>query len=246
MGNIIRRDKILRLLEEDGNIGLLISDKEKTALKKFLFANKTRWTKISDLPQLVYNEFENKMRTECYITEQRMPKPPAKGPHIVFSKRDNRLSCRIDNSIHPKGIAHYRKCLAVVAYYVGICGGIVNPQFANHEYEFSDEDWILISIAARYCLLPGKLIQKVYLLTQMYESEGALSRDKSFLQNFVDNLVFQTQVPEWVVYTRLHEHSVYDDEFAHLFNKKTIEALIEEYRENEHYTDELSCEKMAL
>ncbi len=237
MANTISRAKIEDFLKKDGDIFYIISQKEQTELKRLLFANKTNWTKITNLPEQVYHEFDMKMRSDCYVSEMKLPNPPEVGPHIIYEKRNNRISIKISNNKAPKGIYHYRKCLSVVGYYAGIRGGIINPGFEKGQYVFTDEDWIMISIAARYCLMPGKLIQKVLLLTKMYGEQGSLSKEKTFIESFVDNLVFQTDLPEWVVWTRLREHSFADDEFAETIVRYDVDKIIEDYRANEHYKD---------
>jgi hypothetical protein len=130
--------------------------------------------------------------------------------------------------------------MAGVAYFTGIQGGIIEPQYQeNGVASFSEEDWILISIATRYCLMPGKLIKKIYLLTKIYEDEGALDKDKPFLQSFVDNIVFQTKVPEWAVYLRLRELAYSEEEVREYIQPRAIEDMIQEYRDRGGYTDEL-------
>ncbi len=98
----------------------------------------------------------------------------------------------------------------------------------------------MISIAARYCLMPGKFIQKILLLTKMYDEAGSRSKEKSFLESFVENMAFQTALPEWVVWYRLREHAFANEEFADVIQRYDIEKMIEDYRSNEHYTDNVA------
>lgn len=238
MANVIHKSRLEDFLKKDGDIRLIISKTEMQEMKRMLFANKLSWAKISDLPQFVFDQFDKKMRQDCFVNEMHLTEPPEAGPMIVFEQYKNDSFISISDHDKPKGIKHYRNCLAVVAYFVGICGGIIQPTLEEGRYFFTDEDWIIISIAARFCLMPPKYIDKVYLLTQMYEENGE-GNGKPFLHNFIDNLVFQTNVPEWVVMSRLHEHAFASEEFSAIFNRRTIEELVEEYRENEHYRDEL-------
>ncbi len=53
MGSVISKEKIEGFLKKDGDIFYLIDQKEQTELKRILFANKTNWTKISNLPEQV-------------------------------------------------------------------------------------------------------------------------------------------------------------------------------------------------
>ncbi len=237
MSNTISREKVEKFLTKGGDINLLIGAEEQKELRRMLFANKTNWTKIADLPTYVYHEFNMKMRSECIVADTKIPYPNESGPHIMFEERSGRINIRIDDDPVPKGIFHYRKCLSVVAYFTGIKGGIIHPITEKGRITFSDEDWILISIAARYCLMPPKLVQKVLLLTQMYSDEGSLDRDKSFLASFIDNLAFQTDLPDWVVSTRLHEMAYSEKGNESIFEKKPIDEIIDFYRKNEKYTD---------
>ncbi len=238
MDNIIQKSKIKDLLKKDGNIFHLISKNEQSEMKRLLFSNKPNWEKIFDLPEFVYHAFDMRMRRNSFVTEKRMSSPPLTGPHVLFEGDPDRPTITIDTDNSDKGIVHYRRCLSVVAYYVALRGGMMNVVTDDHAIHISEEDWIIISIAARYCLMPPKFIQKVFVLTQFYledESNENLSK-KPFLHSFVDHLVFQTDVPKWVVLTRLHEHSFASDEFADIIGSRTIDAMIEEYRKNEFYT----------
>ncbi len=237
MGNTILKADIENLLAKDGDIFTLIAPEEANALKRMIFANKTKWTKISALPDMVYKEFETKMRQDCIVSEIKLINPPAAGPHILYEERGSRMYIKISDSQSPRGILHYRKCLAVVGYFAGIKGKVIDPALNKGNYNFSDEDWIRISIAARYCLMPAKFIQKVLLMTQMYDESNNTARSKSFKESFIDNMVFQTKLPEWVVMSRLYEHAYNSEEIAAIFPKKSIEELIDFYKENEHYAD---------
>jgi hypothetical protein len=240
MNNVIHKEKVAKFLEKGGDVALLIGKKERSELTRMIIANHANWTKISSLPEKVFKAFENKMKEDCFVTEMKIPNPPAKGPYVVFEDRNGKMNILIDSRKSEKGVVHYRRCMAVVAYFTGIQGGIIEPQYQeNGVVSFSDEDWILISIATRYCLMPGKLIKKIYLLTKIYEDEGALDKDKPFLQSFVDNIVFQTKVPEWAVYLRLRELAYSEEEVREYIQPRAIEDMIQEYRDRGGYTDEL-------
>ena len=240
MGNTIFKKDIESLLAKDGDIFTLIAAPEANALKRMIFANKTKWTKISNLPEMVYNEFEMKMRQDCIVNEIKLLDPPAAGPHILYEERGSRMYVKISDSQSQRGILHYRRCLAVVGYFAGIKGKIIEPDVVRGNYCFSDEDWIRLSIAARYCLMPPKFIQKVLLMTQMYDTSSNPARSKSFRDSFIDNMLFQTKLPEWVIITRMYEHAYTNEDIAALFHKKSIDELIEMYKENEHYMDEVA------
>lgn len=239
MGNQIHKSRLAEFLKADCNINKVIGKKEIDDMKRLLFANRTNWTKITDLPDFVYHQFEMRMREECFVTEYAMKNPPSEGPHILFEENGSRLTVKIDNTLTKKGADHYRKCLAVVAFYTGIKGGIIEPVKEKGVYNFTDEDWIMISMAARYCLMPGKYIQKVLLLTKMYAEQGSMNEGGSLLSAFVENLTFQTNIPEWAVWCRLWEHSFSNPEIAELLPPTDIDKLVAIYRDNAHYTDPL-------
>ena len=240
MANVIHRERIEKFLKKGGNIALIISAKEQAELRRIIFANRTNWTKISTLPETVYKTFDMKMKEDCFVTEMKIPNPPSAGPYVVFERRNDKVNVLIDNRKSAKGVVQYRRYMAVVAYFAGICGGILEPkEDENGVLHFSDEEWILISIATRYCLMPPKLIKKVYLLTKMYAEEGTLDKDKPFLQSFVENITFQTKIPEWAVWLRLRELAYSDEEVAEYISIRSVDEMIEEYKEKFGYTDEV-------
>jgi hypothetical protein len=53
-------------------------------------------------------------------------------------------------------------------------------------------------------------------------------------------MAFQTALPEWVVWYRLREHAFANEEFADVIQRYDIEKMIEDYRSNEHYTDNVA------
>ena len=239
MNNVIHKEKVVKLLDKGGDIANLIGRQEQTELRRMIIANSAKWMNISTLPERAFKLFDNKMKEDCFVTEMKLPNPPKKGPWVIFEDRNGKINVLIDTRKSEKGVVHYRRCMAIVAYFAGIKGGIIEPTTdANGVINFSDEDWILISIATRYCLMPGKLIKKIFLLTKMYADEGALDKDKPFLQSFVDNIVQQVKVPEWAVYLRLRELAYSEEEVREYIQPRDIEDMIQEYREKGGYTDE--------
>ena len=242
MENVIHKEVITKYLKKGGNIIDLISRADQREMNQLVMANKTNWEKIFDLPEFVYHSFDMRMRRACDVSEIRFPSTAAPGPHIEFSKKADILSIRIDSEDIPRGIIHYRRCLTVVAYYVGVLGHVIDPVDEGGELIFTDEDWIILSMATRFSLMPPKYIQKILLLTQMHfhnaqDSENdQTTNGKSFISNFISNLSFQTRLPDWVIRTRLHEHSFADSAFSQVIRRRSVDELIEEYRTNEYYT----------
>lgn len=240
MENVIHKDRIEHYLATGGNITDLVERDEQMHLNRLIFANKMNWEKIFDLPEFVYHSFDMKMRRECYVSEVRFPSQSPPGPHIEFYNDRGKTGIRIDSENVPNGILNYRRYLTVVAYFAGIRGRHFEAEEVDDSILFSDEDWIIMSMAARFSLMPPKFIQKIYLLTQMNQANTDEGNDqslksKSFISSFVENLVFQTRLPSWVVTTRLHEHAFADKEFSEVIRKRTVDEMIEEYRSNEHY-----------
>ncbi|MCR4782693.1 MAG: hypothetical protein K5851_08135 [Lachnospiraceae bacterium] len=239
MENVIHKDRIEKFLKMGGDIVHLISKKEQSELRRLVFANRTNWTKISSLPETVFKTFDRMMREECFVTEMKIPNPPESGPYLVFEERSGKMNILIDTRKSAKGVVHYRKCMAVVVYFAGIKGEIIKTETdENGKIIFSEEDLILLSIATRYCLMPPKLVKKIYLLTKMYAEDGSLDRDKPFLQSFVENIMFQTNVPEWAVYMRLRELAFSEPDVAEFISVRTMDEMIEEYREKGGYKSE--------
>lgn len=239
MDNIIHRETLLNLLKKDGDIVELISMEDQSDLKKMLFSNRSTWSQISMLPEYVFHQFDMRMRRECFVVEAKMHTPPSTGPHIVFENKNDKVTIRIDDTPDNRRASQYRKLLAVVAYYVGIGGGKIKPEIIDDEYHFTDEDWIQISISTRYCIMPDRFIKKIYLLTQMDGHKNGLSEGRAFYRRFLDNMVQQTGVPEEVVILRLHEHSFSNGELSNVISKRSIEDMVREYRDYEHYNGEL-------
>ena len=242
MDNVIHKEKIESFLERDGNIIDLVSRAEKLHMNKLIMTNKTNWEKILSLPEYVYKSFDSKMRQDCFVSEVRFTEPPSSGPHIEFFRNRDKLTIKIDSDNTPSGMAHYRRSLTIVAYYIGVIGDNITAEDNNGFLSFADEDWIILSMAARYSLMPPKYIQKIYLLTQMNmdndnsDENDQSARGRSFISSFIDNLVFQTHLPEWVVTTRLHEHAFADRDFSQIIRKRSLDEMIDESRANEHYT----------
>lgn len=239
MENVIHKEKLEALLKKDGDIVELISMQDQSDLKKMLFTNRSKWSQISMLPEYVYHEFDMKMRRECIVVESKMHDPPSVGPRVIFENKNDKIRIRIDDTPDNRLAGYYRKCVALVAYYVGIGGGKIHPQLVDEEYVFTEEDWILMSIAARYCIMPERFIKKIYLLTQMDGHNKGLAEGRAFYRRFLENMVQQTNVPEEVVILRLHEHSFSDGGLSDVIAKRSVEDIMREYRQFEHYTGEL-------
>ena len=241
MENVIHREIIAKYLKTGGNFIDLMSRAQQKEMNQLVLANKTNWEKIFDLPEFVYHSFDMKMRRACDVSEVRYPSNSAPGPHIEFSKRNDLLSIKIDSEDVPRGIIHYRRCLTVVAYYVGILGHVIDPVEEDGELLFTDEDWIIFSMATRFSLMPPKYIQKILLLTQMHfhnaqdSNNDQTTNGKSFISNFISNIAFQTRLPDWVIRTRLHEHALADSAFSQVIRRRSVDEIMEEYRTNEHY-----------
>jgi hypothetical protein len=73
----------------------------------------------------------------------------------------------------------------------------------------------------------------------MYADEGNLDKDKPFLQSFVENITFQTKIPEWAVWLRLRELAYSEEEVAEYISIRSVDEMIEEYKEKFGYTDEV-------
>lgn len=239
MSNVIRKSTIEKYLEKGGNVSYLIGREEQLELKHMIVASQTNWVKITSFPEKVFKAFENKMKEDCDVIEMRLINRPNSGPYVAFEQHNDKYTVIIDSKKSAKGVTHYRRCMALVAYFAGIKGGIIKPTYKDDMVYFTEEDWILISIATRYCLMPTKLIKKIFLLTKMYADEGALDKSKPFDEALIENIAFQTKLPDWAIRLRLNEMSFSEPAFIKYFPKKTIDEMIDLYRLYGGYTDKV-------